>query len=249
VPKLYHELAEWWPLLSAPTDYAEEAEVYRRTMVAAAARPVTTLLELGSGGGNNASFLKQHFRCTLVDLSPEMLRVSQALNPECEHILGDMRSVRLGRRFDAVFVHDAIGYMTSEADLRRVFTTAHAHLGPGGVALFAPDTVRERFVPVTDHGGSDDGKRALRYLDWIWDPDPEDTSYVVDFAFLLRENHGPVRVVQDRHELGLFRRDDWLAWIAAAGFEARAAPRCVFEREPSAGEVFLGVRPDGSPDC
>jgi hypothetical protein len=24
-PKLYNELAEWWPLMSAPADYAEEA--------------------------------------------------------------------------------------------------------------------------------------------------------------------------------------------------------------------------------
>ena len=28
-PRLYRELAEWWPLLSAPEEYAEEAEDYR----------------------------------------------------------------------------------------------------------------------------------------------------------------------------------------------------------------------------
>jgi trans-aconitate methyltransferase len=56
---------------------------------------------------------------TLVDLSEEMLVVSRRLNPECEHLLGDMRTLRLGRSFDAVFVHDAIDYMTTEADLRR----------------------------------------------------------------------------------------------------------------------------------
>lgn len=47
---------------------------------------------------------------TLVDLSPEMLTTSCALNPECEHLPGDMRTVRLGRLFDAVFIHDAIIY-------------------------------------------------------------------------------------------------------------------------------------------
>jgi hypothetical protein len=29
---------------------------------------------------------------------------------------GDMRTTRLGRQFDAVFVHDAVCYMTTEAD-------------------------------------------------------------------------------------------------------------------------------------
>ena len=48
-----------------------------------------TVLELGSGGGNNASHLKAQFRMTLVDRSPGMLAVSRALNPECEHVEGD----------------------------------------------------------------------------------------------------------------------------------------------------------------
>ncbi len=33
---------------------------------------------------------------------------SRELNPDCEHVLGDMRTLRLGRTFDAVFVHDAV---------------------------------------------------------------------------------------------------------------------------------------------
>ena len=91
---MYGELAGWWPLLSAPGSYAEEAEIYRRLLVEAADRPPVTVLELGSGGGNNASHLKAHFRMTLVDLSPGMLKVSRELNPECEHVQVDMRTVR-----------------------------------------------------------------------------------------------------------------------------------------------------------
>src|SRR6266446_5297728 len=53
-----------------------------------------------------------HFAMTLVDLSPRMLLVSRRLNPECEHIKGDIRTLRLGRTFDVVFVHDAICHMT-----------------------------------------------------------------------------------------------------------------------------------------
>src|SRR5262245_43380133 len=105
-PRLYTELADWWPLVSPPAEYAEEAEIYWRAL--ASGDVPRTLLELGCGGGSNAWHLKRHAKLTLVDRSASMLGVSAAINPECEHCLGDMRDVRLGREFDAVFVHDAI---------------------------------------------------------------------------------------------------------------------------------------------
>jgi SAM-dependent methyltransferase len=101
-PRLYRELADWWPLLSAPEGYAEEAAEYTRLILEASNGEARTVLELGSGGGNNASYMKASFDLTLVDRSPQILDVSRRLNPECEHLEGDMRSVRLGRAFDAV---------------------------------------------------------------------------------------------------------------------------------------------------
>jgi len=234
--KLYDELASWWPLLSPPSDYAEEAASYERLLVQACARAPRTLLELGSGGGNNASHLKARFETVLADRSPGMLDVSRALNPECGHVQGDMRCVRLGHQFDCVFVQDAIAYMTTEVDLGRAIETAFVHCRPGGAALFAPDHLRETFRPSTDHGGADgeDG-RGLRYLEWTSDPDPTDTTYVVDFACLLRAADGAVRVVQDRHVLGLFARASWMRLLAAVGFQ----PSAVCSR---GHEVFVGRR-------
>ncbi|MDA2937803.1 class I SAM-dependent methyltransferase [Acidobacteria bacterium AH-259-A15] len=243
LPGLYGELSSWWPLLSAPEDYAEEAELYRRLIVAECSRLPETLLELGCGGGNNASHLKKDFRMTLVDLSPHMLAVSRALNPECEHIQGDMRTVRLGSEFDAVFIHDAIVCMSSERDLRQTIERAFMHCKPGGVALFAPDHVRETFRPATKHGGHDGRDRSMRYLEWTWDPDPSDTTYVVDFAYLLREADGQVRCEYDRHVCGLFARQAWLRIISEAGFHARGIPFEHSEMEPGSCDVFLGVRP------
>lgn len=238
--KLYGDLAPWWPLLSHPAEYADEALFYGQTLIDACDRPPRTLLELGSGGGNNAAHLKARFDMTLVDQSPHMQAISRALNPECEHIVGDMRSVRLGRLFDAVFVHDAVMHMTTLDDLHRAMGTAWLHCRPGGAALFVPDHVRESFRPGTDHGGHDGDGRALRYLEWTWDPDPADTTYVADFACLLRDADGSVRVAQDRLVLGLFPRADWLRLLAEVGFQPRAVP---FHATPThAGEAFLGVR-------
>src|ERR1044072_3890085 len=151
--KIYNELASWWPLFSTPEDYLKEATFFHETLINQAASPPITVLELGSGGGNNAVHLKSHFKLTLVDASPPMLEVSRALNPECEHLEGDMRTVRLGRQFDAVFIHDAIMYMTTQQDLRRAIETAFVHCKTAGLALLVPDYTRETFSPSTEHGG------------------------------------------------------------------------------------------------
>jgi SAM-dependent methyltransferase len=242
-PKLYRELSAWWPLMSAPEDYAEEAAFYQRQLSETCGPGAQTLLELGSGGGNNASHMKARFDMVLVDRAPGMLEVSRALNPECEHVEGDMRTVRLGRQFDGVFVHDAVAYMTTEADLRRAIETAYVHCKPGGGALFAPDHVRETFRASTDHGGHDGGNRGLRYVEWTWDPDPADGSYVVDYAYLMREPDGSIHVECDRHVEGLFARADWLRLLSGIGFQPRVVSFDHSELEPGSYELFVCTRP------
>jgi len=235
--KLYDELAEWWPVFSDPKEYRREAAHIARVLRKATSPAPRTVLELGSGGGNSAFHLKARFAMTLVDMSPQMLKVSRKLNPECKHVKGDIRTVRLGQTFDAVFVHDAICHMTTERDLRAVMQTAYEHCRPGGVALFVPDFVRETFVEGTDQGGSDTPGRKLRFLQWVFDPDPNDNTYLVDFAILLRNTKGDARVVHDRHVLGLFPRSRWLRLLREIGMKA------VVVRDDDIREVFVGRRP------
>lgn len=223
-PILYGALAEWWPLLSAPADYEGEAAVYVAALREAVDGVPRSLLELGSGGGNNASYMKDAFdEVVLVDLSPGMVEVSRRLNPDCAHHVGDMRTVRLDRTFDCVFVHDAVSYMTTPEDLRAAVHTAWLHCAPGGAALFAPDFVTETFVELTGTGGHDgpDG-RALRYLSWSRDPDPSDHTFVTDYAYLLRHADGRVEAHHDRHVEGLFPTEFWITALTDAGFRVEA---------------------------
>jgi trans-aconitate methyltransferase len=241
--RIYGDLAVWWPLISPPEEYADEAAVFVAMLTSGATTPVGDVLELGSGGGHNAVHIKAHFAMTLVDRSADMLDVSRRLNPDCEHQQGDMRTVRLGRAFDAVFVHDAVDYMTSEADLGQVIDTAFAHCRPGGIALFVPDHTTETFEAGSEHGGSDDADgRGARYLAWTWDPDPADTSIITEYAFLLREADGSVRAVHETHRTGLFSRDVWVRLLADAGFD----PYIVTEQtgeDRVARDLFLARRP------
>jgi SAM-dependent methyltransferase len=216
--RVYNDLAGWWPLISPPEEYTEEAAHLAREF-AAAGTPVREVLDLGSGGGGVAVHLKDRLAMTLVDLSDEMLDVSRRLNPECEHIRGDMRTIRLGRTFDAVLVHDAIDYMTTEDDLRQVIETAFAHCRPGGLAVFVPDHVGDAFQPYSGGGGGSDGTgRQASFSEWTWDPDPADDWIQAEYEFVLRDADATVRVVTETHQLGAFRRATWLRLLAEAGF-------------------------------
>jgi SAM-dependent methyltransferase len=240
--RLYSDLAPWFHLLTHPKDYVEEADFIARVVDEVADGDARTLLELGSGGGNNASHLKARFDLTLTDLSDEMLELSRSLNPECEHVQGDMRTLRIGREFDAVLVHDAIAYMASEEDVRATLATVVAHLRPGGAALLLPDTTRELLTEGVETGGHDgDDGRSLRYLHWTRDDDPEDDTYQVDFVVLLREPGQPTRVVHELHIEGLFSEATWRRLIEEADLE-------LVEHgvdDPNAGEhaVFAARKP------
>jgi len=215
-PLLYDELVPWYHLVDPWQDHADEAACYAKAFSGAGAK---TLLELGAGAGHNAVHYKDRFTCTLTDLSEPMLARSRALNPECEHLVGDMRTLRMGRTFDAVFIHDAICYMATRDDLRAAMETAFVHTAPGGVALFAPDHFRETFQPGTEVEGKDedDGSRGLRFMQWSWDPDPTDDTCVTDFAFLLREGT-TTRALHDRHVEGIFSRAVWMELLREVGF-------------------------------
>jgi SAM-dependent methyltransferase len=218
--RLYNELAQWWPIFSAKEDYADEAACFRDILLGAITPPPKTLVELGSGGGNNAFYLKRDFAMTLVDASAGMIEASRAINPECDHLVGDMRTVRLGRVFDAVFIHDAIMYITSEDDLRRAIETAYVHVKPGGVALLAPDFVRETFRTETEDGGHDGEGCSMRWLSWSFSPDPGATTFDTHFVYMLKDgNH--LTVEHDLHTCGLFAREVWLRLLEQAGFETR----------------------------
>jgi SAM-dependent methyltransferase len=227
--RLYTDLARWWPLFSPPSHYVEEAADVLPDLLAAADAPPTTLLELGSGAGSLASHFKDRLRLTLTDRSDQMLAVSRAVNPECEHVRGDMRTLDLGREFDVVLIQDAIMYLLDGASVQGALAAAYRHCREGGGIVVVPDCVRETFAAETGTGGEDapDG------------PDASDDTFETAFAFLLREADGSVTSDMDRHRCGLFARAAWLAWLREAGFVPGR------RLDPWNRDVFTGRKPRG----
>ena len=216
--RLYGDLAYLWPLMSPPEEYADESPHWRNQILTRLHKRPIHALELGTGGGHFLSHLTDIVDATAVDLSESMLENARRLNPGVEHILGDMRDIRLERTFDAVLIHDAIAYMTSESDLTATFATARAHLEPGGVFITMPDHYIDRPVwPYINHRTHTRDDRELTYIEYS-SPDIENPSLLQSsFLFVITEN-GERRMELDHHTTGLFPVDTWRRLIEEAGF-------------------------------
>lgn len=216
--RLYDDLAYLWPVMSPPEEYAEEAAYWRAALREALGPGQHKVLELGVGGGHNLSHLTDEFQATAVDVSENMLAHCKRLNPDVECLVGDMRTVRLGRGFQAVLIHDAINHMLSEADLLAAFTTAAAHLEPGGVLITSPERFRETFQgPQVDVQTRRREDMELTYLEYTHDPDPTDSTVETVLTYLIRTGHH-VRVEHDRMISGVFPKGVWGQLLEASGF-------------------------------
>ena len=241
LPRMYTEFAHYWPVISDPADYAHEATYWRDALRSRLGPGRQPILELGVGGGNNLSHLTDDFEATAVDLSPAMLEAARRINPGVELHVGDMRSVRLGRTFAAVLIHDAIAYLCSEEDLRAAFATAAAHLEPGGVFITSPDWLTETFEePSVDTGTNSRDGVTFTTIEYTWDPDPTDTAIESRVWYVIREGGG-LRVEEDRHVTGLFPRATWLRLMDEAGFDAEVIDYPGYS-DGRPGWLFVGTK-------
>jgi len=216
---MYTEFAANWRLISAPENYAKEAAFWRAAIRSRLGPGRHSVLELGVGWGHNMSHLTNDFEFTAADISPPMIEQAHELNPGVEFHVGDMRTIRLGRTFDAVLIHDAITYMLTEDDLQAAFATANVHLREAGVLVTSPDWFKETFRdPTVSYGTKRNGPMELTILEYEHDRDPLDTMYESLMWYLIRENGGTPRVEEDRHVFGLFSLATWERLIAKAGF-------------------------------
>ncbi len=236
--RLYKDLAHLWPMLDPPGEYEEEAAFWRQAIREKLGPGRHEVLELGVGGGHLLSHLADELQATAVDSSPQMLANSRALNAGVEHHLGDMRTVRLGRKFQAVLIHDAISYMLTEEDLAAAFATARAHLNPGGILITVPDWFTETFdgtsVQYRTHT-LEDGE--FTYIQYCTDPDPSDSTVETVFVYIIRKD-GELEVETDRHVTGLFPLTRWQELLSQEGFEVETRPYPVYDDD---GEGYLLV--------
>jgi len=102
----------------------------------------SSILDLGCGtGGHDLLLARQGYEVTGVDLSDEMIeqaiRKNSAAGLSAEFLRGDIRLVRMQKKFDLVLSMFAVmSYQTTNQDFRASLETARYHLNVGGLFIF-----------------------------------------------------------------------------------------------------------------
>jgi SAM-dependent methyltransferase len=126
-------------------DYEAECDLLEGVFSEYGDGGVTSVLDLGCGTGAHAIRLAQRrYEVTGVDLSAEMLagarqKADAATFPSEPPVFraGDIRSLELGRTFDAVVMMFAVlGYQLSNEEVLATLRCARANLRRGGVLVF-----------------------------------------------------------------------------------------------------------------
>ncbi len=254
-PRLYDDLAWLWPVLSPPGDYVGEAATIDALLAEHFGDGPRRLLELGVGGGHTLLHLLEvgaerslayggwggEHAGVAVDRSEAMLERCRALIPGVDARVGDMRDVRLGERFDAVLIHDAIDYLTTVQDVRRTLATVCEHLRPGGLAMIAPTYTVETFEPGDvaedtpplpaqgEFGHEAVAERGVQEVCYqtrlsavaehpATSADPTGCgTFAMTLTYRLTFIGGGVETIEDRHRCGLFARERWVSLMAEAG--------------------------------
>ena len=228
---VFEGYADYYDLLYRDKDYAGEAR-YVQSLLARHGKPRGAVLDLGCGTGRHAIELARlGFAVCGIDASRRMIaharaRIPAELAAQLGFETGDVRSLRLGRRFDAVVaLFHVASYQTTDADLGAMLATAREHLAPGGVlicdfwygpgVLADPPAVRLKSV-AGPHGP------VMR----IAEPAVRPAQHCVDVSYTLKVRERPgaaVTELREMHRLRYFFLPELRELLGAAGLELYAA--------------------------
>lgn len=137
---VFNMYARYYDLLYRDKNYQAEA-AYVHGLIQHNRPGAETILNLGCGSGRHDRFLAElGYKVTGVDMSDEMLTVARSTGKEnstSDYHLGDIRSFRCEKKFDAVIsLFHVMSYQISNQDLLDAFKTAYFHLQPNGTFIF-----------------------------------------------------------------------------------------------------------------
>jgi|TARA_B100000315_G_scaffold187081_1_gene176639 SAM-dependent methyltransferase len=143
--KVFDAYSEYYDLLYADKDYAQEA-AYVAALINAQNSKAATILELGCGTGAHAEHLARlGFTVHGIDMSAGMLEkaalrqssLADDVAARLSFSLGDVRTASTSSTYDVVIsLFHVMSYQNSNMDIQNALNTAAAHLASGGVFIF-----------------------------------------------------------------------------------------------------------------
>jgi SAM-dependent methyltransferase len=224
---MFNRSARLYDAIYSFKDYpAEAARVH--DLVEARAPAARTLLDVACGTGTHLAELRRWYEVEGVDLDPGLLELARERLPGVPLHEGDMTELDLGRGFDVVTcLFSSIGYVRTRDGLNRATAALARHVAPGGVLVIEP-----WFEP----GGWEAGRLDAQFVD---EPDlkvvrmnttePAGDTTAFELHYLVGTPDG-IESFTERHELGVFSREEHVEALRAEGLSVEYDPEGLMGR-------------------
>lgn len=217
-------------------DYGAEAQRLHELIQQHKRSPGNALLDVACGTGQHLAFLRPWYEVEGLDLDPAMLDIARQHCPDVVLHQADMVDFDLRRCYNVVIcLFSSIGYVKTRPRLHHALHTMVRHLHPGGVLLVEPWLTPEVYCAGSIHAhfvDQPDRKIARMNVSAV-----EGGLSVLDFHYLVATPAG-IEHFTERHELGLFSHDEYLAAFVATGLEV------VYDAQGLMGRgLYVGTRP------
>jgi len=228
---MFSRSARFYDAIYSFKDYPAEAERLHE-LVEARVPAARTLLDVACGTGAHLAELRRWYEVEGVDLDSELLEVARERLPGVPLHEGDMTGFDLGREFDVVTcLFSSIGYVRTHDGLVRATASLARHVAPGGVLIVEP---------WLEPGDWEPGRIGSVFVD---EPDLKvarmnvgGSAEVMDMHYLVATPDG-VESFVERHELGVFSRDEHIEALRAAGLTVEHDPEGLMGRG-----LYIGTR-------
>jgi SAM-dependent methyltransferase len=230
-----------YDLLYGEKDYEHECDLIEKAARHFDRLKLRRILDLGCGtGGHAIPLARRGYEVVGVDRSAEMLaearRKAAVAGVQARFLQGDLRSVRLGERFDLVAMMFAVlGYQISDDDVHRALATCRAHLERRGLLVFdvwhGPAVISQRPGQRTRRVPTASGELE-RTSFGILDEARDVCTVRID---VVERSAGEVMSeTSEEHAMRYFFPEQLATSLADAGFEeARFSSFMELEREPT----------------
>lgn len=240
---VFGSYSRYYDLLYRDKDYPSEARyvdgLIRRRVPAAC-----SMLEFGCGTGRyTREFARLGYAVHGVDLSAGM--IDEARKISCDGVsfsCGDMRSLRLGKKFNAVVaLFHVLSYQTTDEDVVNALTTVREHLTSDGTAIldfwYGPAVLTQRpevrFKEVSDEA-IEVSRIALPVL--------HDDINVVDVnyrAFIKEKSSGRIEELRECHRMRYFFDKEIRNFLGRAGLSLLSLNAWMTEKKGSTSSWAL----------
>ena len=234
---IYRNQAKYYDLIYSFKDFSKDAKKIIDLISKHREIKGNELLEIACGTGEHLKYLKKKYKCVGIDINQGMLDVAKKKVKGVKFKRANMINFDLDKEFDIITcLFSSIGYVKTKDNLRKTINNFAKHVKKGGLVLIEPWFTKKAYRPGFPHMTTyqDDTIKIARCVV----SEVKGNVSVMDMHYLVAEKDKKVKHFVDRHELGMFEKDETLKIMNEAGFKVKYLKQGLMKDRG----LFIGIK-------